>query len=173
MALWLRRSGFRCYRIGYPATELTVPEAIAHVREKLVAMDQPCHIVGHSLGGVIGATLLRDPQGLQIGRVVQLGSPNRGSPMAEELGARWPVNQICGPALEDLRQDPGRIEPHPDIGAIGGTLGPPGLPMSDPHDGAVTLRSAWCGAAHRIAVPVVHTTLPISFKAARLAREAA
>ena len=88
--------------------------------------------------------------------------------MAERLAGRWPFRRLCGPALVDMRDDPGPLARHADVGAIAGTFGPPGLPLARPHDGAVSVRSAWAGANQRVTVPVLHTTLPASLKVMRL-----
>ncbi len=165
MALRLGRAGFTVQRLGYPSTRMRVEPAIAYVREKLQGVLQskaPVDLVGHSLGGLIAAAILRDPGSLEIGRVVQLGAPNLGSPLAARLGHTWPLRRICGPALGDLASHDHHIPPSDRIGAIAGTAGLPEASLSGPNDGAVTVRSAWCGAGHQAAIPVLHTWLPAS-----------
>lgn len=161
LAWRLGRAGFATKCIGYPSTRGTVAENEAAVRASLAGTGQ-IDIVGHSLGGIIAARLLRDPQGLTIRRVVQLGSPNRGSPLADRLAPLWAARTLCGPTLTDLNAATGPLPRHPDIAAIAGTGGWPGIPLPRPHDGAVTALSAWTGAGHRTAVPVLHTLLPLS-----------
>ncbi|MEO1492712.1 MAG: alpha/beta fold hydrolase [Pseudomonadota bacterium] len=171
LAWRLGRAGFSVQRPGYPSTRLGVEAAIAHMRgvvARLAPSGAMVDLVGHSLGGLIASTLLRDPRGLAIRRVVQLGSPNLGSPLASRLGGGGPVRRICGPALRDL----GPHDHHPErsdaVAAIAGTIGPRGMPMYGPNDGAVSVRSAWSGAGHRTAVPVIHTLLPASARVAVL-----
>ncbi len=167
----LARAGFAVQRPGYPSTRMGVDEAIAYVRRTLAQTTehgQVMDLVGHSLGGLISAALLRDPRGLSIGRVVQLGAPNLGSPLASRLGGPGPVRRICGPALRDLRAHTRHPERRDEIAAIAGTLGPRGLPMNGPNDGAVSVKSAWSGAGHRTAVPVLHSFLPASSDVADL-----
>lgn len=171
MAWRLGRAGFSVQRPGYPSTRMGVDEAIANMRrvlERLSPRGQAVDLVGHSLGGLISAALLRDPRGLSIGRVVQLGAPNLGSPLASRLGGPGPVRRICGPALRDLRAHTRHPERRDEIAAIAGTLGPRGLPMNGPNDGAVSVKSAWSGAGHRAAVPVLHSFLPASSDVADL-----
>lgn len=164
LAWRLGRAGFRTQTLGYPSTRNDVAGNEAALRAALsrIETDGPLDLVGHSLGGLLAARILRDPRGLALRRVVQIGSPNRGSPLAGRMAGLWPVRRLCGPTVGDLNAATGRLPPHPDIAAIAGTGGWPGIPLPRPHDGAVTVLSAWTGAGHRTAVPVLHTVLPIS-----------
>lgn len=166
---YLRRAGFDTHRIDYPSTRAGIDASERRVREAICGLNvQRIDLVGHSLGGVLAARLLREPEGMDVGHVVQLGAPNLGSPLSSRLGSLWPVRQICGPAAIELNEQACRRPTDPRIAAIAGTGGFPGLPIPRPHDGAVSVRSAWSGAGHRSAVPVLHTALPISPRAARL-----
>lgn len=164
MALRLRRDGFAVRRPGYPSTKLRVDGAIAFVRDALHALfpARTIDIVGHSLGGLIAAAILRDPGPLKVGRIIQLGSPNLGSPLANRLGHTWPVRQMCGPALKDLGPHTAHPATCPRIAAIAGIAGLPGINLPGPNDGAVTLQSAHSGAGHTATARVLHTWLPAS-----------
>lgn len=167
----LTRAGFEVRKIGYPSTRQTMAEALAHVRQALGKMPETrFSLVGHSLGGLIAAQLLHDPQGLQIDRAVQLGAPNRGSPMVGRLGWLWPVRRICGPALDELAYLVPPSHASPRIASIGGTASWPMVShgFERPNDGVVTLRSAWSGAGHRGRVHNLHSFLPISPRAISL-----
>jgi pimeloyl-ACP methyl ester carboxylesterase len=166
----LNHLGIATQRIGYPSTRGGLAASVAHVRQTLTGMG-PVDLVGHSLGGLIAAQLLRAPEGLDIRRIVQIGSPNLGSPLAGQLGGLWPVRQLCGPMVAELSDVPRRYPPHPAIAAIAGTGGWPGIPIPRPHDGAVTVRSAWAGATHRATVQALHTLLPVSSRVAKLTAE--
>lgn len=164
----LGRAGFRTVRLAYPSTSQRIDASVAHIRSRLPA--GPVAIVGHSLGGLIGARLLRESDGAKVVRVVQLGSPNLGSPLAGRLGPVWPVRQVCGPALKELVPHHNMPPADHRIAAVAGTGGwlIPGTGLERPHDGAVSRRSAWAGAGHRAELPVLHTLLPASPEAARL-----
>ena len=165
----LRRWGLQTCRLGYPSTKGGINASESYLRTELAGLGPgPLDLVGHSLGGLLSARLLRDPQGLEIRRVVQLGTPNLGSPLVDRMGGIWPVRRLCGPAVAELRSHTSRHPPDPRIGAIAGTAGFPGIPLRRPHDGGVTARSAWAGAGHRAAIPVLHSALPISSRAAKL-----
>ncbi|MEM8790216.1 MAG: alpha/beta fold hydrolase [Pseudomonadota bacterium] len=169
LARRISNGGFTVARLGYDSTRQSVSTSIAEVRRRLGQLcSGPVHLVGHSLGGLIAATILREPDGIQVARIVQIGSPNLGSPLAARLGGAWPARRLCGPALAELSLVSALPEPEARIGAIAGTFGPPGTGLRAPHDGGVSLRSAWAGAGSRAAVPVIHTLLPLSPEVARL-----
>ncbi|MEM6932431.1 MAG: alpha/beta fold hydrolase [Pseudomonadota bacterium] len=169
LARRLSRAGFHVMRIGYDSTHQTIEASVADVRRRIVKdLPGPVHLVGHSLGGLIAARILRDGRGSEVERAVQIGSPNLGSRLAGRMGGVWPARRLCGPALLELSSAPFETTTNRRIGAIAGTLGAPGVGLTRPHDGAVTLRSAWAGAGHRAAVPVLHTLLPLSAEVARL-----
>lgn len=163
MARRLERRGWRCQRIGYRSTSQPFAESLADVRAKMPP--DPLHIVGHSLGGLIGAALLHDPQGLQIGRVVQLGSPNLGSPQAVRAGWLAPLRWFYGPVLPELRPHDGPVTPDLRIGAVAGTIWP--NVSGGQGDGTVRLESAIAAAGDHVTVRVMHTLLPFSAQVAR------
>lgn len=166
LAWRLRRAGFKTRCIGYPSTQNTIAQNEALLREKLAGLG-PVDLVGHSLGGFLSARLLRDPQGLEIRQIVQIGAPNNGSPLADRMSGFWPVRRLCGPVVAELNAHAKRRPQDSRIASIAGTGGWVGIPLPRPHDGAVTVRSAWAGARYRTAVPVLHTVLPISARVAK------
>lgn len=165
----LTRAGFQVRRLGYPSTQSRISGSMSHVAQMIQAMGRPAHIVGHSLGGLIGAMLLREGR-LPIGRVVQLGSPNLGSPAADSLGGAWAIRKICGPAVGELAMHDRAKPAHGRIAAIAGIGGPalPGIELRGPHDGVVSQASAWAGAGHTATVRSLHSFLPASAQAADL-----
>lgn len=170
LAQQISGKGFQVIKLGYKSTSQGIEASIMEVRYRLASLKAgPLILVGHSMGGFIAAHILRDPKGLQIERVLQIGSPNLGSPLADRLGGVWPFRHLCGPALAELPSFATRKPSLPSIGSIGGTMGLPWIGLPTPHDGAVTLRSAWAGAGHHAAVSNLHTLLPLSPKVSRLA----
>lgn len=166
MAQRLGTAGFDTMRIGYPGTRLAMVEAEAHVRAQIPG-GRPLALVGHSLGGILARRILTDPQGLEVRRVVQLGSPNRGSALIDRIGWAGPVKLACGPILAEINAMTPPAAPCALVGAIAGTAGwiVPGTGLTPPHDGAVSAQSAWTGARHRTSVPVLHSLLPVSTRA--------
>ncbi len=179
LELRLRHAGFSTLRIGYPSTRLRLADSLQHVRKALIRRledNRSIDMVGHSLGGLIAASLLRAGGSPRVRRVVQLGSPNLGAPLANDLDGTMFARTFLGPTVTDLRLHERCPKPDNRIGAIAGTLRLPGLSglgvqglgSSDAGDGTVQLRSALSGAGHTAIVPAQHTFLPVSTRAARL-----
>lgn len=166
LARRMRRAGLNAESIGYPSTRMTLDAACEHVRaqvnERVPSGD--IDLVGHSMGGVIARRLCLSDTAPEVRRVVQIGAPNLGSPLADRLGPLWAVRSACGPAIEDLGAVQHRLPIDLRVSAIAGTrsIGRSGGILVGPSDGIVTVRSAWSGAAHRFTVAQFHTLLPLS-----------
>lgn len=186
LARRLRAAGLDAVCLDYPASRLDLAGAEAALRPRVAGASArfgTCHLVGHSLGGVLAARRADAvPEGRR-GRVVQIGSPNLGSPLARMLRGVAPVRLALGPVLDELAEP---LPPHalwertPGVGAIAGrtSWGPaarvPGLSrrspwaegFAEPSDGKVAVRSAHAGASARAVVPVGHAFLPTSRRVA-------
>lgn len=163
MARRLRRRGWSVRIVGYDSRRQDLAASVAQVRGRLDP-GQALHLVGHSLGGLIAAALLRDPRGLQIGRVVQIGSPNLGSRRAARAQAILPLRRFYGPVLADLHCHRNAPDPNDGIGAIAGAIRPD--LWGSRGDGTVGRTSALAGAGHHVTVRVMHTLLPLSAEVA-------
>ena len=79
----LTQAGFDVYSIDYPSTEQAPETLVDIVSEKIVecCRDGPetVHFVGHSLGGLLIRAYLGRYRPANLGRVVLLGTPNKGS----------------------------------------------------------------------------------------------
>lgn len=171
----LRGVGFEATCVPYRSRHLPLAEAAdiaARAVERLSRRWDVVHMAGHSLGGVLAAAVLTGRPDLPLGRVVMIGSPMRGSALAAWCLRMSPVRAVLGPVLDDLAVTKGPVAPSERIGAIAGTAGSRfigrAVGLTGLHDGKVTLRSAWAGAGHRVAVPVGHAMLPFSAEVARL-----
>jgi len=177
LARRLERRGWTTASLRYRSTTLTLDQALAQVVEpvaRLGAGADAIHLVGHSLGGVLALLLaLRDPPP-NLGRIVQIGSPNGGAESAA-LAARVPgVPRLLGPVLSQLDK---RVlsEPLPaglQLGCIAGDL--PLIPIArlagarEPNDGTVTVRSAiHPEASDSIVLRSSHGLLPFDPRAAQ------
>jgi pimeloyl-ACP methyl ester carboxylesterase len=107
MATALIQAGFRVVNLDYPSREKSI-EAIA--AEDLARAVQRCeragaqriHFVTHSLGGIVVRQALSQKKPANLGRVVMLSPPNRGSFVAEKL-KNWRLYRwLYGPAGQEL-----------------------------------------------------------------------
>lgn len=147
----LERDGWRAERLHYPSTDLTLEQAYRRVLSLVTAATEgaeTAHLVGHSLGGLMALMVALRAPPANLGRVVQLGSPNSGSEVAELAGRIPGVPHLMGPVLAELEREvlsaagPFGFE----LGCIAGDL--PLIPMASiagvkaPNDGTVAVKSA-------------------------------
>ncbi|MEL7468081.1 MAG: hypothetical protein AAFN27_06490 [Pseudomonadota bacterium] len=167
----LRRAGLDAQTIGYPSTRLDLDGNVDFVRSELSQCSgaEPIDLVGHSLGGVIARRLGLEDGHPEIGNIVQIGAPNLGSALADRMGPFWAIRRACGPTIADLGKTSTPLPTLTNVTAIAGVIasGKDSATLRGPHDGAVTVRSAWAGAKHRHIVRQAHTLLPTSAAVAR------
>ena len=128
------------------------------------------HVVAHSMGGLLARVYLARHRPARLGRVVMLGTPNRGSEVAAVLRGWPPYRLVFGPAGQQLvtRQAP---ELRAALGAVDYALGvlagdrplnplAAALLLPGPNDGKVTVASTRLAsmADHRV-IPTSHTRL--------------
>jgi pimeloyl-ACP methyl ester carboxylesterase len=107
LARSLRRQGYRVKNWGYPSTRRSVEAHAVRLRaffaELAETSEEVCHLVTHSMGGIVArCALIPDPPA-NIGRVVMLGPPNHGSHVARWLTPY--LGFMCQP-LRELSDEP-------------------------------------------------------------------
>lgn len=168
--------GYRVVNVGYPSTLHSVEHlASTYLAPALRELDLPAggrvHFVTHSLGGIVLRQQLATEPVPNLGRVVMLGPPNRGSELAQAWkGKLWyrfatgPSGQQVGTGECDLPRALGPA--HFEVGIIAGdrSLNPlfsrliPG-----PDDGKVSVTSTRLeGMTDFTVVHHSHTGLPWS-----------
>ena len=159
----LGQRGFGVHQFHYHSVTARLPEVIEALREQLLGLPPPVHVVGHSLGGLLVLRLFEQHPELTCGRVVLLGAPVNGSRAARAF-ARLPGASLLLGSLADaelLREEPRRWCHPAEIGVIAGTLSI-GLgrmlgALPEPNDGAVAVDETHLegATAHRV-LPVSH-----------------
>jgi pimeloyl-ACP methyl ester carboxylesterase len=98
----LARAGFATLNLGYPSRRKPLQQLASdihpHVERFAAGTDGPVHFVGHSMGGILARVYLARQRPANLGRVVMLGTPNRGSELADLLRRYAAFRAFFGPA---------------------------------------------------------------------------
>jgi len=99
----LQDDGYKTCNISYPSTKYPIetlvskyvlPEIKRCIQNKKVTVS----FVTHSMGGIILRYLATQEIKFNIGNVVMLSPPNKGSEVVDKLGGLWLFKAINGPA---------------------------------------------------------------------------
>ena len=147
-------AGYDVFNIGYPsnaADPQTLQALITDAVDECCANNgRPLHFVGHSLGGLLIRAYLADRAPNNLGKVVLLGPPNKGSQLADrEDGLTEILVDFAGPTAQMLGTGPGDFPatlepPFFPLGIIAGNVSNPASNqwLEEPNDGMVTVESA-------------------------------
>lgn len=115
----IQNDGFDTLNIKYPSTKKDL-DAITDLVYAKIAADQRygeapnVHFVAHSMGGLVARHLIYKYRPGNLGKVVMLGTPNKGSEMANFMTDNRLLskvfNLIFGPAGNQLRTDQDQID---------------------------------------------------------------
>ncbi|MFB6355357.1 MAG: esterase/lipase family protein [bacterium] len=165
----LRKFGFEPVSVTYPSTRGSVADHADQLTTVLnrVQDADTVSFITHSMGGIVARELLsREAEwkkNLEVGRLVMVAPPNRGSEVADLVASFYPIREIAGEGLEDMTTRQIDEIPIPDVefgiiaGAQGDTAGlNPFLPGND--DGTVRIEEAYLPQARDfITVPGQHS----------------
>ena len=167
----LAQSGYRVFNMGYPSTTKAIPDLAAELRAQVqhCCHTNQTHFVTHSLGGILVRSYLTHYPLDNLGRVVMLSPPNKGSELVDVLGKVGAFTLILGPASGQLSTQPSSIpnqlnQRGPvdfELGVITGNRSFNPLTswlIPGPDDGRVSVNSAQvAGMADFLVVPRTHT----------------
>ena len=165
----LAHYGYAVRQFHYRSMTAMPEDVVAELREEVLAMAPPVHLVGHSLGGLLLLRFAAAHPELPLGRMVLLGSPVNGSRAARAFAALPGASMFFGHLAggELLRDAPPRWQGAMQVGVIAGdhALGFGRLisHLPEPNDGTVAVEETDLdGAADRVVLPVSHTGLLVS-----------
>jgi pimeloyl-ACP methyl ester carboxylesterase len=173
LANFLEKSGFNVLNIGYPSTRYSIENLADIIKEEIELFSKDIsgklHFVGYSMGGLLIRSYLKKYRPKNLGRVVMIGTPNKGSEVADFLKNFFLYKMLYGPAGQQLitmQENFSKIYAPIDfeLGIISGNK--PLLPLSSllirtPHDGLVSIESSKIDEAKdHIIIPSNHTLFP-------------
>lgn len=151
----LTKAGFDVHSVAYPSTNQPPNVLVEIVSEEINnccgGSQQVVHFVGHSLGGLLIRAYLGRYQPANLGRVVLLGTPNKGSELADADGFESipdTLVELAGPTAKALHTGPNSFPaslpaPYYPVGVVAGQRDNPvsntWLPI--PNDGMVSVES--------------------------------
>lgn len=169
MELRLRDAGYDVVNESYPSTKSTLEELIEQEPPRLLALRPSArrvHFVTHSMGGIIMRGYLGRHTIPNLGRVVMMGTPNKGSALIDEMG-KWPgFDRIVSPAGKAIGATADSIpntirDGDAEFGVIAGrvSLNPLLSSMIEgENDGKVSVESTrFAAMKDHIVLPVSHT----------------
>ncbi len=165
----LSESGYLVVNDSYPSTKHdieTLSKDFIPASIKKCSDSETVHFVTHSLGGILVRQYFNTDSLSNLGRVVMLAPPNKGSEITDKLKEDYFYKTINGPAGVELGTDSSSI-PNSlgavsfELGVIAGTrtVNPIlSTMLPNPDDGKVSVESTKIeGMSDHIELPVSHT----------------
>jgi hypothetical protein len=162
--------GYKVANVDYPSRQKPIQELAEIAMQRGIhqcggASQRKIHFVTHSLGGIIVRYYLAHNELPNLGRVVMLAPPNKGSEVVDNLRDIPGYSEFNGPAGLQLGTDAASVPlmlgpvTYP-VGIIAGThtINPIlSTYLPDPDDGKVSVNSTKVdGMADFIEIPVSH-----------------
>lgn len=165
----LTSAGYTVFNYDYESRkseiESLVDDLQAFITQCCLQQGTRLHFVTHSLGGILVRALIGQNRPVNLGRVVMLSPPNKGSETVDYLGDYTFFEKVFGPAASQLGTDPesfpNRLGPADfELGIITGnrTIDPiSSLIIPGTDDGKVAIeRTKLEGMKDFLVLPVSH-----------------
>jgi len=169
----LSADGYDVVNLDYPSTSMPIEDLGEWVYEKLTPycnIEKPLHFVAHSMGGIITRFIIQKHRPENLGRVVMIAPPNKGSIVSDFMQRFQFYKKWFGPAGQQIGTNQRGIHrqlPPADFecGIIAGdrTLDPwfSWFLYRCPNDGKVSVENTKLeGMKEHIVIHAAHLSLP-------------
>jgi len=165
----LGEAGYRVVNLDYDSRSKSQEALVAELDGLLgacCAQAPKLHFVTHSLGGIVTRAWIAARRPTNLGRVVMLAPPNRGSPLGDLVAGSSVLRFLMGTTAAELGTDPAslpnRLPPADfELGVIAGTSNynpMRAMFLDGDHDGTVPVTSTRLeGMRDFVTVPASHT----------------
>lgn len=176
ISMALQHAGYEVVNIDYPSNDKTIGElseqAVGEGIRQCEALNaSKIHFVAYSLGGILVRHYFKNRTLDKLGRVVMLGTPNKGSEVIDHYRKMYLFRQLAGPAglalgtsSADVPNTLGAVKF--ELGVIAGSMSiNPFLSLLLPgdDDGKVSVDSTKVeGMKDHIKLPTTHPTMLMS-----------
>ena len=113
MAERLAEEGYHVVNLAYPSRQRNIDTLVEDLRKSLAECclntASRLHFVTHSLGGIMVRAYLSGSRPANLGRVVMLSPPNKGSEVVDFFGEYRLFTYFFGPAAAELGTDPNSL----------------------------------------------------------------
>ncbi|MBP7190120.1 MAG: hypothetical protein KA998_02615 [Rickettsiaceae bacterium] len=147
----LTKEGYKVQNITYPTRYYKIEDIVNKYIYPNVKTEgcTKLHFVGHSLGGIVTRYYIEKYRPKNLGRVVLIGSPSKGSEIVDKISGPYFINKILGPAVLELSTHSTFLSslknPDYDLGIISGDISLNPFTsifiLPGPDDGIVSLES--------------------------------
>ena len=169
---YLQDRGYVVLNVDYPSTDFELDYLADFIYGKVkgeIEGNSKVHFVGYSMGGLLVRVILEKYRFDNLGKVVQLASPNHGSEVADFFQNNWLFKSFYGPAGQQLITNQGDIkdlfgEIYYELGVVAGnnTIDPvSSFIIKGDDDGKVSIESTKIvGMKDHVVVGASHIFFP-------------